>query len=72
MKPGSSETQSLLAARHSAPAWNEGIRSYMEKMYKNEALLLKVGFRSDPSLQIHYLKFHVEEFSQAPQGKIFH
>ena len=29
VKPGSSETQILLAARHSAPAWNEGICSYM-------------------------------------------
>ena len=40
-------------------------------MYKIEALLLKVGFRSDLSLQIHYLKFHVEEFRQTPQGNIF-
>ena len=71
VKPGSSETQSLLAARHSVPAWNEGIRSYMERMDKTEAILLKVGFRSDPSLQMNYLKLHVEEFSQTPQGKIF-
>ena len=34
VKPGSSETQSLLAARHSAPAWNKVIRSYIERMYK--------------------------------------
>ena len=71
VNPGSSETQSLLAARHSVPACNEGIRSYVERMDKTEALLLKVGFRSYPSIQIHYLKLHVEEFSQTPQGKIF-
>ena len=71
VNPGSSETQILLASRHSAPAWNEGISSYMERMDKTEALLLKFGFGSDPSLQIHYLKLHVEEFSQTPQGNIF-